>query len=61
MVYAANGGLVIGDTAIVARFKYAERAGEAQAYAAWMTAAGYTPASPNTSTRARAICWWSAR
>jgi N-dimethylarginine dimethylaminohydrolase len=43
MVYAANGGLVIGDTAIVARFKYAERAGEAQAYAAWMTAAGYTP------------------
>lgn len=43
MVYAANGGLVIGDTAIVARFKHAERAGEAAAYAAWMSSAGYTP------------------
>jgi N-dimethylarginine dimethylaminohydrolase len=43
MVYAANGGLVIGDTAIVARFKHPERAGEADAYAAWMAAAGYTP------------------
>ncbi|MET0900244.1 MAG: dimethylargininase [Mycobacterium sp.] len=43
MVYAANGGLIIGDTAIVARFKFAERAGEARAYAAWMAAAGYTP------------------
>lgn len=43
MVYAANGGLVIGDTAIVARFKHPERAGEADAYAAWMAQAGYTP------------------
>lgn len=43
MVHAANGGLVIGDTAIVARFRFAERAGEAAAYAAWMRAAGYLP------------------
>lgn len=43
MVYAANGGLIVGDVAVVARFKYAERAGEATAYAAWMTAAGFTP------------------
>lgn len=43
MVYAANGGLIIGDTAIVARFAFPERAGEAAAYAAWMAAAGYTP------------------
>ena len=43
MVYAANGGLVIGDTGIVARFKHPERAAEADAYAAWMAAAGYTP------------------
>lgn len=43
MVYAANGGLIVGDTAIVARFKFAERDGESAAYAAWMTAQGYTP------------------
>ena len=43
MVYAANGGLVIGDTAIVARFTFAERAGEAAAYAAWMSSMGYSP------------------
>jgi N-dimethylarginine dimethylaminohydrolase len=43
MVYAANGGLVVNDTAIVARFKYAERGGEEAAYAEWMTARGLTP------------------
>ncbi|WP_232374788.1 dimethylargininase [Mycolicibacterium mengxianglii] len=43
MVYAANGGLVVGDTAVVARFRFAERAGEADAYAAWLTAAGFRP------------------
>lgn len=43
MVYAANGGFVIGDTAVVARFAYPQRAGEADAYAAWMAAAGYRP------------------
>ena len=41
MVYAANGGFLIGDVAVVARFAYPQRAGEADAYAEWMTAAGY--------------------
>jgi N-dimethylarginine dimethylaminohydrolase len=43
MVYAANGGLVVDGCAVVARFKYAERAGEAVAYAEWMAGAGYPP------------------
>ncbi len=43
MVYAANGGLIVDDTAIVARFKHAEREGEAAAYAEWMAQQGYTP------------------
>src|ERR1700709_833991 len=29
MVYAANGGFIAGDVAIVARFRYEQRAGEA--------------------------------
>ncbi|MGV0813640.1 dimethylargininase [Mycolicibacterium boenickei] len=41
MVYAANGGFLAGDTAVVARFAYPQRAGEADAYAEWMTAHGY--------------------
>lgn len=44
MVYAANGGIVVGDTAVVARFAYPQRAGEADAYADWMTGRGLTPA-----------------
>lgn len=43
MVYAANGGFLVGDTAVVARFAYPQRAGEADAYAEWMSAAGYRP------------------
>jgi N-dimethylarginine dimethylaminohydrolase len=43
MVYAANGGLVINGTAVVARFAYPERAGEAIAHAAWMTVNGFDP------------------
>ncbi len=43
MVYAANGGLIIGDRAVVARFKYSQRAAEASAYARWMTGLGYRP------------------
>lgn len=43
MVYAANGGLIANDTAIVAKFAFAERAGESDAYAAWMLAIGYEP------------------
>jgi len=45
MVYAANAGLVINGTAIVARFKYAERDGESAAYATWMTRQGFPPAT----------------
>jgi N-dimethylarginine dimethylaminohydrolase len=41
MVYAANGGVVAGDTAVPARFKYAERAQESVAYEAWMKERGY--------------------
>jgi N-dimethylarginine dimethylaminohydrolase len=43
MVYAANGGLILGDAAVVARFKHAERQQESTAYADWMTRQGYTP------------------
>jgi N-dimethylarginine dimethylaminohydrolase len=43
MVYAANGGFVAGDVAIVARFRYEQRAGEATAYADWMSSMGYQP------------------
>lgn len=43
MVYAANGGFVAGDVAIVARFRYPQRAGEARPYAAWMSSRGYRP------------------
>jgi arginine dihydrolase len=43
MVYAANGGLIVGGKAVVARFTYPQRAGEAVAYAEWMTEHGYAP------------------
>lgn len=47
MVYAANGGLIIdgadGPRAVVARFAYPQRAGEAVAYAEWMAAHGFDP------------------
>ncbi|MBX7432304.1 N-dimethylarginine dimethylaminohydrolase [Mycobacterium sp. Y57] len=43
MVYAANGGLIVNDRAVVARFAYAERAGEAVAHAQWMSANSFTP------------------
>ncbi|CAN5837258.1 arginine deiminase-related protein [soil metagenome] len=42
MVYAANGGLIVNGTAIVARFKFPQRDGESAAYADWMTAMGHT-------------------
>ena len=45
MVYAANGGFVAKDVAIVARFRFAERAGESKAYAEWMSSIGYRPVS----------------
>ncbi|MBB4853016.1 N-dimethylarginine dimethylaminohydrolase [Mycobacteroides chelonae] len=40
MVYAANGGIVLRGNAVVARFKHAERAGEADAHAEWMRGHG---------------------
>ncbi|MGZ4583642.1 MAG: dimethylargininase [Mycobacterium sp.] len=43
MVYAANGGFIAGDSAVVARFRFAERAGESRAYARWMSSLGYRP------------------
>jgi N-dimethylarginine dimethylaminohydrolase len=43
MVYAANGGLIVNGTAIVARFKHPQRQGESAAYADWMTGTGHPP------------------
>jgi N-dimethylarginine dimethylaminohydrolase len=43
MVYAANGGLIIDGTAVVARFKHAERKKESAAYADWLKSRGYHP------------------
>jgi arginine dihydrolase len=43
MVYAANGGLIMGGAAVVARFKYPQRQHESTAYAEWMRSEGYTP------------------
>ena len=43
MVYAANGGLVVDGKAVVARFAYPQRAGEAAAYAEWMRGNGFEP------------------
>jgi N-dimethylarginine dimethylaminohydrolase len=43
MVYAANGGLILGDTAVVARFKYPQRQHESLAYAEWLRSHGYHP------------------
>jgi N-dimethylarginine dimethylaminohydrolase len=44
MVYAANGGLLVNGTAVVARFAYPQRAGESAAYAEWMARHGFDPA-----------------
>jgi N-dimethylarginine dimethylaminohydrolase len=41
MVYAANGGLILDDTAVVARFKYPQRQHESVAYSNWMRSRGY--------------------
>lgn len=45
MVYAANGGFIANDIAVVARFRFKERSGESKAYARWMSSAGYRPVS----------------
>jgi N-dimethylarginine dimethylaminohydrolase len=43
MVYAANGGLIIDGTALVARFKYPQRQQESAAYGAWLQSQGFVP------------------
>jgi len=43
MVYAANGGLIVDGKAVVARFAYPQRAGEAAAHAEWMRSNGFEP------------------
>jgi N-dimethylarginine dimethylaminohydrolase len=43
MVYAANGGFIARGIAVVARFRFAERAGESRAYSQWMSSLGYRP------------------
>ena len=47
MVYAANGGLIVNGTAVVARFKYPQRQQESIAYADWMRSRGYNPVQTN--------------
>jgi N-dimethylarginine dimethylaminohydrolase len=41
MVFAANGGCVIGGRALGARFRFPQRAAEAGAYAGWLAGHGY--------------------
>jgi len=43
MVYAANGGFIADNVAIVARFRFIQRTGESRAYAEWMSSMGYRP------------------
>jgi N-dimethylarginine dimethylaminohydrolase len=43
MVFAANGATVVGGTVLGVRFRYPERAGEADAYLAWFRANGWSP------------------
>ena len=66
MVFAANGGTVVGGTVLGARFRYPQRAGEAGAYLRWFRDQRLSadPGRPGTSTRARATscspgarCW----
>ncbi len=45
MVFAANGGLVVDGRALGVRFRSSERAAEAEAYLAWLRAAGYHDAT----------------
>jgi len=41
MVFAANGATVVGGTVLGARFRYPQRAAEADAYLAWFRSCGY--------------------
>ncbi len=46
MVYTANGGFVVGDVALGARFAHAERIPEQEKFLTWFTANGYRVARP---------------
>lgn len=46
MVFAANGGLVVGGRAYGAQFRFAERSAEAGAYADWLAAQGIPVTQP---------------
>jgi N-dimethylarginine dimethylaminohydrolase len=46
MVFAANGGCVIGGRALGARFRYPQRAAEAGAYQDWFAGHGYPVTAP---------------
>ena len=41
MVFTANAGIVLGDQAVLSRFRHAERQGEEPHFAAWFAAHGY--------------------
>ncbi|MCV7192368.1 N-dimethylarginine dimethylaminohydrolase [Mycolicibacterium brumae] len=43
MVFAANGGTIVNGSAVLAQFRFPQRADEALAHADWMTAAGHSP------------------
>lgn len=43
MVYAANAALIVGGTAVIARFKHHQRAAESAVYARWLGRHGYRP------------------
>ncbi|GGM28838.1 MULTISPECIES: dimethylargininase [Micromonospora] len=46
MVFAANGGTVVGDRAMAVQFRDPQRADEAPAYRAWFAAAGFEVTDP---------------
>ena len=49
MVFAANGGLVIGGRAVAARFRFQERSAESAAYERWFADAGFTSLGPTAA------------
>ncbi len=49
MVFSANGGLVVGDRAYGAKFRYPERAAEGEAYTAWLVDQGYQVTQPTVT------------
>ncbi len=47
MVFAANGGLVVGGRAYGAKFRFPERAAEGHAYATWLRMSGISVVEPS--------------